>query len=249
MIDAEHLQKFGYARLDNILDTVMVEELFAASREIFSLDSHMKARYLRGDNDFGYTPPGIERIGGSGPDQHREFWDVGSRQPNRFPPEAKEFGRLTLRLHVQMERQSRTVLQTLDRSWGTSIVPLVEHACMPMRVTKYSSLGEGSILAARHRDFSLTTFYVASDSPGLEFEVGGDWIRPEHPPGSVLVGVGTTLKKFYSAARPLPHRVVDVGRERISISFFSELSRDAHLPDGRRASEYMHMLNAHVRGL
>ncbi|MCC7522468.1 isopenicillin N synthase family oxygenase [Candidatus Uhrbacteria bacterium] len=247
MIDADCLQTHGYVRIDAAIESQLIQSVLASAQKAFDLSPDIKAKYLRSNGGYGYTPPGIERVVGNVPDPNREFWDIGQGSPNLFPDEVGEFGNSAIKLHAQLMELAYDALRGLDRSWGTTIAPLVLDSRMPMRVSKYREAPEGEILFPRHRDFSLITLFAGSDNQGVEFECQGRWFRPDQPSGSVLVGAGTLLKQYRPQLKPLPHRIVAVPGNRTSIVLFTEPRPEVRLPNGQSTSDYISALMARVR--
>lgn len=247
MIDADHLQAFGYTRIDAAIDPELIQGVLFSAHAVFDLPPEIKSRYRRQGEGYGYTPPGVERVVGNKPDLNREFWDIGQGSPNRLPSEVEAFGSYAMRLHARLQELAFGALHSLDRSWGTAITPLIADSRMPMRVSRYREAPDGEILFPRHRDFSLITLFAGSDNQGVEFECNGGWFRPEQHPGSVLVGAGTLLKQYRPELRPLPHRIVAVPGSRTSVVLFTEPRPEVRLPNGQTASEYIAMLMAQIR--
>lgn len=102
MIDVEHLEKYGYARIDAVIDPHQMELMLASARAAFDLPPDTKAKYQRTGGGYGYTPPGVERVVGNTPDLNREFWDIGQGSPNIFPDEIDGFGSSAMQLHTQL---------------------------------------------------------------------------------------------------------------------------------------------------
>ena len=83
---------------------------------------------------------------------------------------------------------------------------------------------EGGMRIGGHTDSSFMTLLPQrADQPkGLELQrADGSWVSPEPIGGSFLVNVGKILKLWSNgAARPTPHRVVDIVADRISLPLF-----------------------------
>lgn len=75
-----------------------------------------------------------------------------------------------------------------------------------------------------HSDYGLVTFLATDEEPGLELELGGQWVEVPKVLDSFVVNLGDMLERYSNGKfKSTKHRVVNkTGRERYSIPFFYE---------------------------
>ncbi len=241
--DIRTLGRYGFVRLDGVLDPLLTDQALQHAEATFALDGLLKDKYRRPDEkSYGFMPFGTSRIADGPPDHNREYWDIGNGSGNRFPSEVPGFAPAFNRIHCTLERLAHLVLARIDREFGTSVAGLAEGSRMPMRINHYRAAGRGEPLFPSHRDFSLVTLYAGSSADGLEFDAGGTWIPAEQKPGSVHLAFGSILRQYNRGLRAVQHRVVGTGQSRISVSMFVEPNPEVVLPSGRSTSDYIKLL-------
>ena len=104
----------------------------------------------------------------------------------------------------------------------------------PMWTTRNSyypaiSAEAGQFGIAPHRDHGFFTMLPLSTEPGLEVLARtGRWLPVEIPAGALLVNTGEFMNRWTNGRfLATPHRAIPPGRDRYSLAFFFNPSRDA----------------------
>jgi isopenicillin N synthase-like dioxygenase len=237
----------GLLLIEDALPADLVQRLFEEGQHALTLPPDVQTRYERGDESTGYTPPGIEGVSGHESDWKRHFWDVLSpeRTENRFPDrEIPAFRSIAEETFRHVEETAMRVLTCLNEKLCQDATG-VQHM---LRLSHYFAEHEAdTILFPSHVDFGLLTFYVGGAKPGLQILIEETWQEILIPPTMLLASVGTTLRLYEPDFKPVRHRVMGHGRERLSAVFFTEPRAEVLLPNGVQAGEHLRALVDKVR--
>jgi isopenicillin N synthase-like dioxygenase len=214
---------------------------------VLTLPSDVKTRYTRGDESAGYTPPGVEGVRGYASDWKRHFWDVlaPDRTKNRFPDhEGPAFRPLAEETFRRVEKTALLILRFLDKR----LLHDATDGQHMLRMSHYFADHQAdTVLFPAHVDFGLLTFYLGGAEPGLQILIDETWHEVVIPPTALLASVGTTLRLYEPSFKPVRHRVMGHGRERLSAVFFTEPRAEAILPNGVQAGEHLKRMVEQVR--
>jgi isopenicillin N synthase-like dioxygenase len=103
------------------------------------------------------------------------------------------------------------------------------------------------VIFPAHVDFGLLTAYIGGSAPGLQGAINGHFVDIDNPPGSIILGAGTTLRMYDPQITPFRHQVVGGQTERLSVVFFSEPRSEVVLPNGLMAGEHLRGIVASIR--
>jgi isopenicillin N synthase-like dioxygenase len=80
-----------------------------------------------------------------------------------------------------------------------------------------------------HSDYGLLTLLAHDGTPGLEVQVGNDWVAAPHDPTLIICNLGDMLDRLTGGRyRSTPHRVRNhAGHDRYSLPFFLDPGWDA----------------------
>ena len=250
----EHMQSFV---IRGALNPHEVAQLIDRGRA-FLRSPEAKSEACRKTNlhGSGYTPPFVERVADGAPDGEREFFDLLAPElwPTRLPHDLHpEFSRLGLGIRSALETIAMRCFQCLDTAAGTTLAANAHNGAHMLRFSRYFAKQDPSrVIFSAHHDFGLLTLFGGGAARGLECEFAGTW----HPicaldtPGSIVVGVGSTLKLYLPHLQGLRHRVTAANTsalERFSYSFFTEPRGDVLLPNGECASDRLERLVRRIR--
>lgn len=240
-------EQAGAVRITDALDSSEAHECLRALCEAFALPEDIRLAYRRTGMQAGYTPPGVETVQGYRGIVGREFWDMNAPEhaPLNLPAEAPNFSRSFPLMYAKLESLARILFLTLDAGAATDAVRLadISHGGQHLlRANWYPACEPGLTVFPDHVDFGLLTFYLGGSTEGLQWLVPtGNWKPVENLAGSVVAGVGTTLRMFRRSFRTLRHRVCSNGQARISAAFFAEPRPEIILPNARRETAGEHL--------
>ncbi len=245
------LCRVGAVRIENTIPPMLVEALLREAAKVFALPDTIKQRSLRTiSKPFGYTPPGIEGVRGHGPDHLRHFWDVNSNELIDPELETRPFYMCAKVVFQQLLRLSLELFQVIDRLFKTRIYQQSLGGQHLLRVSQYlnQTTSPWKIVFPSHRDFGLLTAYIGGAASGLQVKIDEAWHDVWNPSGSVIFGVGTTLKMFApNDLIAIHHRVVGSQTGRISGVLFTEPHPDVVLPNGDTSGKHLDNLMRQVR--
>lgn len=239
----EHMQSFVLRQAidpNDALQLIDKGRAFLRSPEARS-DPHRKIE-LQGS---GYTPPFVERVANEAPDGEREFFDLlapgicSTRLPYESHP---AFSAVSLRVRSALKGIAMRCFERLDAHLGTTLAADARDGAHMLRCSRYFAQQDRTrVIFPAHRDFGLMTIFGGGTARGLEGGFEGVWhpIAALDTPGSVMVGVGNTLKLYLPQLQGWRHRVTAANTstlERFSYSLFTEPRADVLLPNGELAS-------------
>ncbi len=240
----EHMQSFV---IRHAIDPHNATQLIEHGRAFLrSSEAKSEAQRKIGLQGSGYTPPFVERVANEAPDGEREFFDLlaptlaATRLPYDTHP---DFSALSLRVRSFLEQVAMRCFQLLDNSAHTTLATDATDGAHMLRCSRYFAREDPvRVIFPAHRDFGLLTLFGGGAARGLEGEFAGSWhpIRALDIPGSVMVGVGNTLKLYLPHLQGFHHRVTAANtgeQERLSYSLFTEPRGNVLLPNGERASD------------
>ncbi len=250
------LARFGFVAIEGHgLPHEMLEGLYDASREVFSLDRDIKDRCIDPAEvrQRGYTGFGVEHAKDADVPDLKEFWHVGLELPddhperlngmvpaNIFPPEVPAFQERSMALFHFMENLGLQILDAVGQWLGKDpsfFRTLVKDGNSVLRIIHYPDVGEvpaGAVRAAAHEDINLITLLPASTRPGLELKTReGQWMAVTTPPGVIVCDTGDMMALLTAGKLPATtHRVVNPEASdggRMSIPFFMHPHGDSIL--------------------
>jgi 2-amino-4-hydroxy-6-hydroxymethyldihydropteridine diphosphokinase len=239
----EGLCAVGAVRIENAVPPALVERLTHEARRAFALHDDIKRRSWRSPNHSGYTPPGVEGVRGHGADQLRHFWDLDTSRAVRPEPETEGFYAAAHLVLPPLRSLSNDLFQAFDHEFRTWIYRSSQGGPHMIRVSQYlnAEASPWQVLFPSHLDFGLLTAYVGGAEEGLQVKIHGAWHDLYNPPGSVVFGVGSTLKLYApNELQTIRHRVVARSTGRISTIYFTEPRGDVLLPNGKTAYDHLH---------
>ena len=248
-------QTFRTTRLLRIADIIQPEEITRIREEgyrVFRNPGKISPHVYRGRSSSGFTPPGIESVGGQPPNTYRQFWDISVGGPNPSCPHSTVFVSSLETLAARLAEKIPYLFSTLEAGLGelaTGLAQVTAGGPHSLRVTHYppSSCPPDGLLFPCHRDFSVVSLFLGGAEPGLQVKIEGVWQDLENPPGQLTIVAGTMLR-FWTGGPDHPdrvtgllHRVRHTGTERLSLSFFSEPHPDTPLPGlpGQTSGSYI----------
>lgn len=246
---ADALREVGAIRIADAIPPHRVDQLLGRAAHAFRVPEDVRERSRRRGRGGGYTPPNIEGVRGHGPDPLRHFWDVRS-EVTRIEPECYEFLAEAIGMYQRLWDIALEALCRVDRLLGTSLACDAVGGENTLRMSEYlnTQASPWDVLFPSHQDFGLFTVYLGGSHAGLQMKVNGAWHDVWNPAGSVILGVGSTLRMFAPDRLVAPrHRVVGSTTERIAAVFFSELRPDVRLPNGRMSGEHLAHLVEQIR--
>lgn len=247
---ADALREVGAIRIAEGMPTHRVERFLTIAADAFKVSEDVKARSLRRGRGGGYTPANVEGVRGHGPDPLRHFWDVRP-EVTRIAPECYEFLAEATGMYQRLWDITFEALCVVDRLLGgTSIARDAVAGEHLLRTSEYLNAQASplDVLFPSHQDFGLFTAYLGGSHAGLQMKVHGAWHDVWNPVGSVILGVGSTLRMFAPERLVAPrHRVVGSTTGRTAAVFFSELRPDVRLPNGKLAGEHLARLVEQIR--
>lgn len=230
----------------------LVQDMFEAQRQFFSLPLAAKEEIRSDANNRGYTPMGDETLNPSEskrPDTHEGLYfgrDLPADSPecarplhgpNQWPREAllPGYKATTAAYFAALADLGMRTLPVLALSLGLARDHFDAAFSQPMlalRPLHYnaepSSVADGVLAAGAHSDYGCLTFLMTDGTPGLQLKSGAEWVDVPQLPGAFITNLGDMLERWTNGLyRSTLHRVVNTtGRERFSIPFFFEPNFD-----------------------
>lgn len=246
---ATALREVGAVRLEDVIPTPRVGRFLTVAQRAFDAPNDVKERSRRRGSGYGYTPPNVEGVRGHGPDPLRHFYDVRP-EATRLAPELFEFLCEATGMYQRLWDIALEALARTDRFLGTSLAANAVGGEHLLRVSEYlnAHASPWEVLFPSHQDFGLFTVYLGGSASGLQMKIFDAWHDVWNPPGSVILGVGSTLRMFAPERLEAPrHRVVGSSTGRIATVFFSELRPDVRLPNGTMSGDHLARLVRQIR--
>jgi isopenicillin N synthase-like dioxygenase len=237
----------------------VIDDAFAASRELHAMPMEEKLRLRINENNIGYLPVNASIQGASTvhratrPNFNESFFishdrgpdhpDVVAGRPLRgrkqWPDGHDAMRAAMVRYFKSMERQGERVLpvlaRALDMDAGFFAPFFANEAHINLRFLHYPPQevdDDEQFGQGPHTDNSFITMLAREDVPGLAVRLpSGEWLAPPVIPGTFLVNLGNIMKRW-SNDRFLstPHGVLnDSGTDRYSIAFFYSPNVDARI--------------------
>ena len=256
-------QTFRTTRLLRVSDITQPKDITRIREEgyrVFRDPGQISPKAYRGGDKSGFTPPGVESVGGRPPNTYRQFWDISVGGPNPSCPHSSAFVSSLEALGQRLVKETPYIFSALEKGLGemaTSLAGAAAGGSCGLRVTHYPpvSCPSDGLLFPCHRDFSLVTMFLGGAEPGLQVKIDGVWQDLENPSGQLTIVAGTMLR-FWTGGPSHPdrvtgllHRVRHAGTERLSISFFAEPQPDTPLPGlpGQTSGSYITERMAAIR--
>ena len=249
-IACDALCDIGILRIDSGVPIPLIEHFLKQSVDAFAISDEVKQKSLRGNRNSGYTPPNIEGVRGHGPDPLRHFLDVHCEHGFKPEPELESFFSTAHIVHLLLRDLAHDVFQIFDHEFRTWIARGTQKGPHALRVSQYlnSEPSPWKILFPSHIDFGLLTAYIGGTSAGLQVKIHGSWHDVYNPIGSIIFGVGSTLRMYVpERLKPIRHRVVGSTVGRISAVYFTELQSDIILPNGKTSEEHLKSMVKSIR--
>ncbi len=219
----------------------LIQEVYAALREVFAQSDSEKARgAIPGSmGNRGYIGRGREHAKGQTVGDLKEFWHVG-----RDLPELGDAGRNAWPAHATFRALSTELYDSLDGVALHLLAAIAESLALPaqtfagmvqggnsiLRLIHYPPLRDlytpGAVRAAAHEDINMLTLLCESTHAGLELLASdGTWQSVATPTGHLIVDTGDMMQRMTGGRmKSTTHRVVNPptgDTERYSIPFFA----------------------------
>jgi len=244
------LETTGFVVVTNHgIPETLIEEAYAASREVFALPDRVKLSYERIDLDhqYGFTPFGTEHSKDDPRPDLKEFWAMlrpGGMLPNIFPAEVPNFGIVATTLFRKLDVLSKHLLTILNeylRLPSLALPEMAEGGSSMLRILHYPPIvgNPDGMRSAPHTDINLFTLLVAATASGLEIRMhDGTWVPVRNPPNAIIVNSSDMLHLFTGGRLPsMTHRVVNGdGGERFSMPFFVHARGEVVLSESPRVT-------------
>lgn len=249
-------RRTGLIRIRGATHAPTIESAREAGFEVFRHPELIDPACHRGNDETGYTPPGVEGVVGGAANARRHFWDIHALRKGhnrrcsftrRFVESIEEVSRHTILALCQTVHHMDRHLPGL----GLELYQLVLHGEHGFRATHYPcDEGATELRFPKHRDRSLFTVFAGGSEVGLQVEIAGVWHDVSNPPGDIVIMAGAMLRywtggpKHPERIRAVSHRVRDGEGERLSLALFAQPSTETVMPnaDGLTAGEYMREL-------
>lgn len=207
----------------------LLRRFYEEWRTFFTLNEGEKRFYTTG-TIAGYFALHSERaLGASEPDR-KEFFHVLER--GLCPIATAD---VTMTIFKSLACAAKAVSKEVDRaiSLGGRLEAAVEDSqSLVMRIANYHGDLPASPHAAEHADINFFTLLPAATEPGLQVYSNGLWKDIVTPRSGLTVIAGDLLAFSSPLAKACKHRVVNCGRNRLSISFFVNPNPEFLIKDG-----------------
>ena len=229
---------------DDLLDTA-----YGMLREFFELDTDTKQRFVAPGThgQTGYTGLLVETAASSDKPDWKEMLNWASPIPaghplrRKFPtaypdqvlPEDVVPGitKVLYAFHETIADLQRRFLRVIAEGIGcheTFFDDMVRDGPTLTRAIRYPAMSEvgaeGHVWAGAHGDINLITALPRATAPGLQVQVGDEWVAATPPDDAVIINTGIMLERLTNGQIPIGwHRVVadpDFDGERYSVVQF-----------------------------
>ncbi len=224
----------GFVYTSHDLSEDLLDTTYAMLREFFELDEATKRAFVApgAHGQTGYTGLLVETAASSDKPDWKEMlnWSapiaaghpLRTRFPTAYPdqllPESAVPGITDVldRFHESIADLQRRFLRVIAEGIGcheTFFDDMVADGPTLTRAIRYpamSELGEdGHEWAGQHGDINLITALPRATAPGLQVQVGDDWVDATPPDDAVIINTGIMLERLTNGIIPVGwHRVV-----------------------------------------
>lgn len=236
----------GFVAIKNHgLSDELVSQLYAASKDFFSLDESHKLHYkvpgIFGQR--GYTGKGEEHAKGRSTGDLKEFYHIGqiidptdpacAEYPeNIWPEEVPEFEKYGQQAYQTLEKTGIQMLRAialflnLDEYYfdskvknGNSILRAIHY----FPIENPEDVPDDAVRAAEHGDINLITLLMGASAEGLQvLRRDGKWIPITALPDQIVVNVGDMMERLTNnVLKSTIHRVVNPPKDRMHTSRYS----------------------------
>ncbi|WP_216900128.1 isopenicillin N synthase family oxygenase [Synechococcus sp. CCY 9618] len=240
----------GFVYTSSDLPEDLLDSTYGLLQRFFSLDGESKERFHAqgASGQTGYTGVLVETAAGSDRPDWKEMLNWSAPLPSghplrrRFPdlypeqvlPEAAVPGIAALlgEFHRAIADLQRRFLRVIALGIGCSedfFEEIVLEAPTLTRALRYPPMPQappgGHLWAAAHGDINLITALPRATGPGLQVQVGGEWMPAQPPEGRVIINSGMMLERLSNGRIPTGwHRVeapvTNPASERLSVVQF-----------------------------
>ena len=240
---ASAYRNIGFVAIKNHgLSDDLVEKLYQAVQQFFSLDDEVKLGYEKAElyGQRGYISKGKEKAKGRNTGDLKEFYHVGqpseSKLPeypdNIWPHEVPQLESLTLQAYDILEKAGILMLQAiaihlnLEENYfdnkvkaGNSILRAIHY----FPIEDPESIPADAVRAAEHGDINLITLLMGASADGLQvLRKDGEWIPITALPDQIVVNVGDMMSRLTNdTLKSTIHRVVNPPKAKMKTSRFS----------------------------
>ncbi len=221
--------------------------LIGAARRFFALPESSKQAVSMSRNGIawrGWFPLGGELT--SGQPDGKEGYYFGREQPadgrmlhgpNAWPDEVPELRTVVTQWMDAAEALGHRLLSLLAEGLGLAPTWFVEHLTVDptvlFRIFRYPPHRPGHAVwgVGEHTDYGLLTLLATDGSPGLEVNVGGQWVAAPADPELIICNLGDMLDRLTGGRyRSTAHRVRNLGTaDRYSMPFFFDPGWNARI--------------------
>jgi isopenicillin N synthase-like dioxygenase len=224
----------GFVYTSSDLSEDLLDTAYGMLREFFSMDQDTKRRFVApgAHGQTGYTGLLVETAASSDKPDWKEMLNWASPIPaghplrRRFPgsypeqllPDAVVPGisEVLYAFHDAIADLQRRFLRVIALGIGcaeTFFDDMVQDGPTLTRAIRYPSMKDapagGHVWAGAHGDINLITALPRATAPGLQVEVGGEWVDAIPPDGRVIINTGIMLERLTNGVIPIGwHRVV-----------------------------------------
>ena len=239
----------GFVYTSHDLSDDLLDSAYGMLREFFELDTDTKQRFVAPGThgQTGYTGLLVETAASSDKPDWKEMLNWASpiaaghplrrKFPTAYPdqvlPEDVVPGitKVLDAFHETIADLQRRFLRVIAEGIGcheTFFDDMVRDGPTLTRAIRYPAMSEvgdeGHVWAGAHGDINLITALPRATAPGLEVQVGGDWVAATPPDNAVIINTGIMLERLTNGLIPIGwHRVVadpDFDGERYSVVQF-----------------------------
>jgi isopenicillin N synthase-like dioxygenase len=224
----------GFVYTSSDLPDDLLDSAYGLLQRFFALDAETKRRFRApgASGQTGYTGVLVETAAGSDHPDWKEMLNWSEPLPaghplrRQFPglypeqvlPEEAVPGITALlgAFHRAIADLQRRFLRVIALGMGCAeefFEEIVREAPTLTRALRYPPMPQappgGHLWAAAHGDINLITALPRATGPGLQVQVGGQWVEACPPDGRVIINTGLMLERLSNGRLPTGwHRVV-----------------------------------------